>query len=97
MPAFDPDPNLPGYTYLRFADYLTAEIDAGRLRAGSRLAGEQELAQVHGVSLGTVRRAMVVLRERGLVATWPSKGSFVAGEAAPPAGAGADGEGDEQP
>lgn len=74
MPDFDPDPNLPGYTYLRLADYLTAQIHAGR--------------------------AMVVPRERGLVATWPSKGSFVSDATEPPAAAGAgnhSGDGDDLP
>lgn len=83
MPDFDPDPDLPGYVYLRLADHLSAEIAAGRLRPGSRLAGEQELARTHRVALGTVRRTLTVLRERGLIATWASKGSFVTGPATP--------------
>ncbi|PZF81129.1 GntR family transcriptional regulator [Jiangella anatolica] len=82
MPAFDPDPDLPGYSYVRFADFLAGEIASGRIPVGGKLPGEIELARTHKVALGTVRRAMVVLRERGLVATYPSKGSFVTGRGA---------------
>ncbi|WP_053207715.1 winged helix-turn-helix domain-containing protein [Jiangella muralis] len=79
MRDYVPQPNAPGYEYLRLADHLAAEIAAGRLPAGSKLFGEQELAKTCNVALGTVRRALVVLRERGLITTWPGKGSFVTG------------------
>lgn len=78
MPAdFDPDPELPGYVYVRLADHLEHEIASGKLAAGARLASASEMAETYGVALGTVRRALDVLRERGLIRTWPAKGSFV--------------------
>lgn len=77
-PAFAPDPARPGYLYQKFADYLASLVDAGVLRPGARLPGERDLALEHGVSVGTVRRATAVLRERGTVVTLPAKGTFVA-------------------
>lgn len=89
---FDPDPDEPGYLFVKLADYLTARIRARDLPPGSRLPGERDLSVQYGVSIGTVRRATEVLRERGLVLTFPAKGTFVAplsrlrrvGEAPPP-------------
>jgi DNA-binding GntR family transcriptional regulator len=74
---FDPNPDGPGYVYLRLADHLTAEIESGRLPPNARLPGERELAQTYGVALGTARKAIEVLRQRELVQTWASKGTFV--------------------
>lgn len=78
VPPFSPGTEDPGYLYLKFADYLAACIRAQKLKPGSRLPGERDFAAEHGVSIGTVRRATEVLRERGLVVTLPAKGTFVA-------------------
>lgn len=78
VPPFDPDADGVGYVYQRVADHLAAQIISGELRAGARLAGEIELATELGVSVGTVRRAMQVLVERGLVVVLPAKGRYVA-------------------
>lgn len=59
------------------ADAITEEIKAGRPPVGGRLPNERELAAQHGVALNTIRRAVRELRERGLVATLPNKGTFV--------------------
>ncbi|SDT36956.1 winged helix-turn-helix domain-containing protein [Jiangella sp. DSM 45060] len=78
MPVdFDPSPDLPGYVYIRLADHVEQQIDTGKIPVGSRLASASEMAETYGVALGTVRRALDVLRERGLIRTWPAKGSFV--------------------
>jgi DNA-binding GntR family transcriptional regulator len=37
------------------------------------------MTDIYQVSIGTVRRAVRELRERGLVATLPAKGTFVVG------------------
>lgn len=44
----------------------------------ARLPGERDMAEEYGVAVGTIRRAIVDLRERGLVVTLPSKGTFIA-------------------
>lgn len=65
------------YAWTQVADHLEARIRAGELAPEARLSGERELAAEYGVAIGTVRRALVELRNRGLVATLPSKGTFV--------------------
>lgn len=67
----------PAYAYVQVADHLQARIEAGDLAPGARLPGERELATEYGVALGTVRRAMQEMRERGRVVTTPSKGTFI--------------------
>jgi GntR family transcriptional regulator len=75
--TFDPDAGGPGYVYARLADHIAGRIESGELPAGSRLPGERELAEEYGVALGTARRAVRELRDRGLVVTLPAKGTFV--------------------
>lgn len=77
VPPFDPDAGEPAYVYARVADHLAARIAAGELSAGAKLPGERDLAAEYGVALGTARRAVSELRERGLVVTLPAKGTFV--------------------
>lgn len=77
-PVFDPDSLVP--LYVQAADYIQAEIASGRLRVGSRLPAERDLAEQWGVAYQTVRRAMKELRERGLVASVIGKGTFVTGK-----------------
>jgi GntR family transcriptional regulator len=74
---------LPEYVYVQVADRVEAEIRSGRLPVGARLPNERAMGEQYGVAPGTARRAVAELRERGLVATLPNKGSFVI---EPPAG-----------
>ena len=67
----------PSYVYMDVADAVAGQIADGKLPAGSRLPGERDLAAEHGVAVGTVRRAVAELRERGLVVTLPGKGTYV--------------------
>jgi len=79
LAGWDPDAGGPAYVYARMADHIAARIEAGELAPGSRLPGERELAAEYQVALGTARRAVEELRERGLVVTLPAKGTFVKG------------------
>lgn len=63
--------------YEQLADTLADEIEAGDLEPGQRLPSEPYLMGTHGVSRGTVRAAMKLLRDRGLIVTEAGKGSFV--------------------
>lgn len=67
-----------GYVYMRVADVVATQIADGTLPPGVLLPGERALAEAHGVALGTVRRAVKELRDRGLVVTLPAKGTYVA-------------------
>lgn len=87
IPAFEPRDDA--YLYAQVADHVALRIAAGRrddrppgsLPAGARLPGERDLAKEYGVALGTARRAIQELRDRGLVVTLPAKGTFVRGAA----------------
>lgn len=67
----------PDYAFRQVANHLEARIAAGDLAPGARLPGERDLAAEYGVALGTVRRALQDMRDRGLVITTPSKGTFI--------------------
>lgn len=67
----------PQYAYVEIANALETEIASGRIPVGGRLENERELGDRFRVSPGTVRRAVRELRDRGLVVTLPSKGSYV--------------------
>lgn len=60
------------------AKKLEDEITRYGLQSGWRLPPEESLAQMHGVSRGTIRAAIGILRERGLVASRRGGGTFVA-------------------
>lgn len=74
---FEPDHASPRYLYEQLADHLAMLIETGQLPPGARLPAEREFGDQYGVSLGTARRAVELLRERGLVHTVPIKGTFV--------------------
>jgi GntR family transcriptional regulator len=61
--------------YLELADTLRERIASG---ARGALASEAELGREHGVSRVTVRRALEVLRDEGLVSSRQGVGWFVA-------------------
>jgi GntR family transcriptional regulator len=63
--------------YMRVATDIAARIASGELKPGARLRAERDLAEYYEVSYGTVRRAMGVLRERGLIITIHGRGTFV--------------------
>jgi len=67
----------PTPLYEQLADILRRMITAGELQPRSPLPSESYLQQEHGVSRGTVRMAMRVLREEGLVVTITGRGTFV--------------------
>ncbi|GAA1235090.1 winged helix-turn-helix domain-containing protein [Streptomyces aureus] len=70
---------MPRYRYEELADQITEEVRSGTLAKGAALPAERRMTEVYGVSIGTVRRAVALLRERGVVATLPAKGTFVLG------------------
>ena len=69
------DPDSPVLAYVQLADDLARKIGSGELTG--RLPAERDLASEYGVAYGTVRRAMELLRERGLVESVHGRGTFV--------------------
>jgi GntR family transcriptional regulator len=63
--------------YRQLAAILRARITAGEITA--RLPGERALADEFGIALGTVRKAIAVLRDEGIVETTPGWGTYVRG------------------
>lgn len=63
--------------YRQLADWVAAQIESGELEAGTQLPAERRLAEIMGLSVDTIRAAVAVLRERGLVETGHGTGSFV--------------------
>lgn len=84
VPDFDPDGDLE-FMYEQVAAHLEARIRAGELPPGSRLPGERGLATEYGVAIGTARKAVALLREKGLAVTRAALGTFVVRELPPPA------------
>ncbi len=71
-------PGSPSSRYRRLAEDLRARIVNGDLQAGDRLPSEAQLSLEHGVSRGTVVRAISELVSQGLVTRRQGSGSFVA-------------------
>lgn len=71
--------SLPGAEplYLGIARALTSAIEAGRYPPGTRLPAETTLARQLGVSRGTLRQALELLRREGRVESVRARGNFV--------------------
>ncbi len=77
---FDPDaeidPEAPLTEYKQLAGILRARIERGDWEPGRRIASETDLTQQYGLARSTVRRAIAVLVEEGLLFTVPQRGTF---------------------
>lgn len=63
--------------YISVYDELLLQITKGEYQAGSQLPSEPELARKLGVSRATLRQALVLLQDDGLVRNIRGKGNFV--------------------
>jgi GntR family transcriptional regulator len=63
------------YAYLQVADDIQRRITEGEI--SRRLPSERSLAGEYEVAYSTVRHAMKVLRERGLIVTVHGRGTYV--------------------
>ena len=77
------DPLSPTPLYQQLADLIAGQIERGELEPGQLLPSESYLQGEHGLARGTVRAAVRVLRERGLVVTAPQRGTYVASKISP--------------
>jgi GntR family transcriptional regulator, transcriptional repressor for pyruvate dehydrogenase complex len=69
----------PVSRYRQLAQFISAGIKDGKLSPGDPLPSETQLADYANVSVDTVRSALAVLREQGVIVTSQGIGSFVAG------------------
>jgi DNA-binding GntR family transcriptional regulator len=65
-----------GWRFQTIADDLAARVRAGDFGLDVPLPSETQLAQHHEVAKGTVRRALALLRDQGLVFTVPGRGTY---------------------
>ncbi|MBT8226183.1 MAG: winged helix-turn-helix transcriptional regulator [Dactylosporangium sp.] len=66
--------------YRHIANDFTDKIKSGELPPGAKLPSTREIADIYGVSMVTVSRAVSLLHDRDLVIGHPGRGVFVAGE-----------------
>ncbi|WP_344455040.1 GntR family transcriptional regulator [Actinocorallia aurantiaca] len=64
--------------YRAIAEDLAQKIRSGRYRAGDALPPQRELSTSYGVTLMTLRQALQVLNDDGLIVQQPGRGTFVA-------------------
>lgn len=64
--------------YVQISESLLERIEAGELAPGTRLPPERELSEMLGVNRLTLRRALRVLEQQGLLTRLQGKGTYVA-------------------
>ena len=79
------EPDGPVPPYLQLVEILAERIERGEWQPNRPIPSETQLTQEFGIARGTARRAIAVLRERGLVFTVPQRGTYVAPPSAEPA------------
>jgi GntR family transcriptional regulator len=73
----------PTPLYVQLANILRAMIESGELQPRAPLPSESYLQEQHGVARGTVRSAIGILRDEGLVITIAGRGTFVRSAGSP--------------
>ncbi len=63
--------------YVDVYNQIYDKINAGTYAIGEKLPGENELAKTYNVSRGTLRQALLILQENGLIQNKQGKGNFV--------------------
>jgi GntR family transcriptional regulator len=78
-----PQARLPGERevpqYRRLADLVRGRVADGTYRPGERIPSETAFAKSTGLSFLTVRQALKVLVDEGLLERFPGRGTFVTG------------------
>ena len=64
--------------YQQLVDSIKEQIQSGKIKEGDKLMTEQELSEVYNVSRITVRKAMELLSDEGIVVKKQGIGTFVA-------------------
>ncbi len=75
MPKVDHRDPTP--LYVQLANVIAADIANGTLRPDEWLPSTPRLMRMHGIGRSTVRQAMRVLSERGLVGMLGCRGDYV--------------------
>ena len=70
----------PEYLYLQLAELLREQIRSGKLPPRSRVPSLVDLAAKYELAEMTVRKALRLLIDEGLIETRPGRGTFVKGK-----------------
>jgi GntR family transcriptional regulator len=71
------DRDGPTPVYVQLAAILRGQIERGEIPAGRALPSETTLMQEHGLARETVRKAVRVLRDEGMVQIVQGRGAYV--------------------
>lgn len=71
------DRDLYKPAYVQLADIVRAQVAAGELRPGDQLPSEAQFVERYGLSPMTIRRALNILIDEGVLSARQGKGTFV--------------------
>lgn len=63
--------------HMQITELMIREIAAGRLVDGERLLPEREMAANYGIAVGTLRKALASLQEKGLLERVQGSGNYI--------------------
>lgn len=63
--------------YIQISELLIRDIQAGRLLDGERLPPERDMAKSMSISVGTLRKALAVLTEKGMLQRLQGSGNYI--------------------
>ena len=72
-----PENGAEAPAYLRLAEHVRRQIAEGLYKPGGRIPSEASLCKSSGLALLTVRQALSVLVEEGLLERFPGRGTYV--------------------
>lgn len=67
--------------HMQITELMIREIAAGRLVDGERLLPEREMAANYGIAVGTLRKALASLQEKGLLERVQGSGNYIRAKA----------------
>lgn len=79
MTIIDKGTKDPTPKYYRLQTLVREQIESGKWGPGETISTEEELARTHGLSLNTVRKAIINLVSEGYLHRLQGKGTFVSG------------------
>lgn len=70
-----------GAKYLALAELLESDIKSGKLKAGTKLPPQRELADFLDLNLSTISKAYKLCEQRGLLSASVGNGTYVSSDA----------------
>lgn len=73
----DIDPHAPEPAYVQLAAIIRGRIEDGTYPSRTTIPSITEMVAETGLAIGTVRKAIAVLVDEGLIHTVPGRGTYV--------------------